>query len=556
MNQIDERGIRDELRDLVLQTIDGSATDADCARLESLLQMSPNAARWYLEDFDLAGTLLWDSRRAADHVWIDQLKSERVPVVTLPEPSPATLHRRRWWPTLTSVAAVAVLLYGGFVFLAWNLRPNKPPSIAGGDGASVATVRDLTDVRWSSGSRLTAARGTPLTGRRGNSIHPGEPLRIESGTIELELNAGTKLVVEGPADCSVDGDNRVSLRSGKLLARVPEQAIGFTVDTPTARIVDLGTEFGVRVSSEGTSEIAVKTGKIDVVPLGDQSVKSQKTLRLGAGEGVKVAKGDGTVTPLAEADFRLFESIDAHSGDRKSARDEYEVLAWYRCGEDDVRLDSKEVSETVANRAATVQSPLKLFGSVWNVNEGVPRDSQSSLLFDPRRNSQFGRANKVSPKRSDWVIEVWAYAERRPDHCTLVHLGDASKNGFGIYGIEGRWGGHTPKQHFIGAAPCEVGKWTHLALVHQSDRCVFLVNGFQAGTTWVPTETIADDFLVVGGFQDLESDKVSEVFPGKLDEIRVIELKRPFKPQMLNCVAPRGQSGNHTAEARFELPSN
>src|SRR6185436_11765751 len=92
-------------------------------------------------------------------------------------------------------ALVALCVYGSFALIAWNLRPDKLPNFAAGNPDSVAVVRDTTDVQWVSKSAEP-------------SVLPGEPFKIESGTIELELKAGTKLVVEGPADWSIDGDNQ------------------------------------------------------------------------------------------------------------------------------------------------------------------------------------------------------------------------------------------------------------------------------------------------------------------------------------------------------------
>jgi hypothetical protein len=176
-------------------------------------------------------------------------------------------------PALRYAALVALGLYGSFVLVAWNLRPDRLPS--------VAVVRDTTDVQWSSGSRLTA------TSTRGKSIHPGEALKIESGTMELELKTGAKLVVEGPADWSVDDKNRVSLRAGKLLATVPAQAVGFSVETPTAKIVDLGTEFGVEVDDSQNTNVHVRKGEVSVRRPA-QAVGQNQEVRLSAGRAIRL----------------------------------------------------------------------------------------------------------------------------------------------------------------------------------------------------------------------------------------------------------------------------
>jgi hypothetical protein len=256
-------------------------------RLNQFLRDSDDARRLYLQHFYLSSMLHWlhddalvgGGQPAA--VNSQPPGSIAQPIQKLTSPvlgflgrAASSLNR----PLVWSIVAVAAAFYGTFTFISWNLRPEKLASFAAGK-TSVAVVRDATDVQW---SKNAAAKSTE------SSILSGEPLRIESGTIELELNAGTRLVVEGPAEWSVDGRNRVSLRAGKLLAYVPEQAIGFTVETPTAKVVDLGTEFGVEVSADGVANVAVLKGRVNVTPVANVGQKSTNSQRLVAGETVQI----------------------------------------------------------------------------------------------------------------------------------------------------------------------------------------------------------------------------------------------------------------------------
>jgi hypothetical protein len=150
-------------------------------------------------------------------------------------------------------------------------------------GSAVATISNATDVQWP--QNATAKSAT-------SPIFSGEPLKIDSGTMEIELQAGTKLVVEGPADWSVDGHNSVSLRAGKLVARVPLDAIGFTVETPTAKVVDLGTEFAVAVNKAGTTDVQVLKGKVKLHPGTKRNISSQtdQPIILSAGDARRVER--------------------------------------------------------------------------------------------------------------------------------------------------------------------------------------------------------------------------------------------------------------------------
>ena len=81
------------------------------------------------------------------------------------------------------------------------------------------------------------------------------------------------------------------------MANVPPPAVGFTVETPTAVLNDLGTEFGVNVHEAGTSDVQVFRGLVDV-----RHRASGKTDHMTTGDNrrygsVAVAEFD----PLAEA---------------------------------------------------------------------------------------------------------------------------------------------------------------------------------------------------------------------------------------------------------------
>jgi hypothetical protein len=236
-------------------------------------------------------------------------------------------------PVMVATLLVAFVSYGAFALIAWNLRPDQLPTRADDAPSSVAIIRNTADVQWSYIGASKSAR---------SSILLGEPLTITSGTMELELNAGTKLVVEGPADWSIDGDNRVSLRAGKLFAHVPENAIGFTIETPTATIVDLGTEFAVETDSAGRTDVEVVAGKVDVhYGAATKSSELRQTVRMSAGQARQFSKrkeagpvtvvdvkpgtkswvaksmsklGEASKVPVSPGEARLILSLNADAG--------------------------------------------------------------------------------------------------------------------------------------------------------------------------------------------------------------------------------------------------
>lgn len=95
----------------------------------------------------------------------------------------------------------------------------------------------------------------------GAEIKAGE-FSLQQGYAELMLNNGVQLMLEGPITLDFKSSDLVHVLEGNLVANVPEQAIGFTVLTPSSEIIDLGTEFAIAVTENGASEVHVLQGEV------------------------------------------------------------------------------------------------------------------------------------------------------------------------------------------------------------------------------------------------------------------------------------------------------
>lgn len=139
---------------------------------------------------------------------------------------------------------------GGAVWFLWSERVisfGAPVS-----AASFCKVSDSLDARWSSKSPK-AKLGEPL----GKDL-----MRLESGVVELTFSSGATVALEGPAQFKVRDYNTLELVSGKVAADVPKRARGFSVKSPTATVVDLGTRFGEIVNS--ATEVDVFQGNVQL----------------------------------------------------------------------------------------------------------------------------------------------------------------------------------------------------------------------------------------------------------------------------------------------------
>ncbi len=103
-----------------------------------------------------------------------------------------------------------------------------------------------------------------------------EIVRLFAGSVELTFDKGAVVTVDGPVEFRPLSTGQLELRRGRLLASVPQEAIGFTVSTPTSKIVDLGTEFEVAVNDAGESDVQVLKGEVEVAPITPDEDNVQK----------------------------------------------------------------------------------------------------------------------------------------------------------------------------------------------------------------------------------------------------------------------------------------
>jgi hypothetical protein len=129
----------------------------------------------------------------------------------------------------------------------------------------VAHVTGLTNCEWPPGGEVL---------KFGDTLRPGERLRLSRGVLQLTYETGAKVVLEGPVDMVMTTAIEAKLSAGKIAAAVPRFARGYTIMTPTAEVVDLGTEFGVSVDDSGASEIHVFDGDVVTRPIGQHGTGS------------------------------------------------------------------------------------------------------------------------------------------------------------------------------------------------------------------------------------------------------------------------------------------
>jgi len=244
-------------------------TAEQATELESLLATSDAARTYAVEYLHLDALLARYECGAASHGRaVSKAAIDDTPLVTPPQITIGTKKS----PVLGFLAAITNRVPGGeftvgtltllvIVAAFWGLAVGFYGRL-NADSSQPAFVFASDHAVW----RKQPRAGLPAASHVNQpAIAKGESLQLASGSVELKLKQGATLVVEGPAEWSIDGNNHASLTAGRLVAKVPSRAVGFTLQTPTGSIVDLGTEFSVHVTPNGGADVQVLKGAVEVL---------------------------------------------------------------------------------------------------------------------------------------------------------------------------------------------------------------------------------------------------------------------------------------------------
>lgn len=156
-------------------------------------------------------------------------------------------------------------------------------------------LTSAADTVWTAQGDVRDAEGSRATLREGSS------LRVKSGTLELRLESGAAMIIQGPAHVSFPKLTEPELRSGWLWIDSGASHESFVIHTPELRIRNLGTRFGVRVDAEGDAEVHLIGGKLEVMP----KASPESILKLTPdGRGLEIpAEGEPIALDLARDPF-------------------------------------------------------------------------------------------------------------------------------------------------------------------------------------------------------------------------------------------------------------
>ncbi|TWT80790.1 FecR protein [Planctomycetes bacterium CA13] len=262
-----------DIGDLIFQAIDEKISADDFERLQDAIENDQEVCVEYLRVVNLSESL----EEIAHNRAIDDAPT--LPKMTQPKrllnSASDSASRTRPFSSITWLSVVAATLLIG-VTLGWYWLPlmqttaenksvteivpavkNAPTTDDAVDSEPlyVAQITSVTtDVVWGKG---TAAADFLLRVRR------GDRLEIETGLVHVEYFSGAKLIINGPSTFVTTGIHSGRLERGQVTGKV--EGGDFLLTTPSARVLDLGTEFGVAVNDANGTDVCVFDGEVEVL---------------------------------------------------------------------------------------------------------------------------------------------------------------------------------------------------------------------------------------------------------------------------------------------------
>jgi hypothetical protein len=294
-------------RYLLCKSIDGEITSEEIQIFNTLLSGSPELEQYYLNNVLLI-YLLPEARITSDlNLPLEPLISNTelrelgifeasAPVLEMPKQElrqeliqkviypPQEKRKIGTLSKFTLVSSTAAMLF--LVLLVHMVSKSA---------SSLGQIEESMGVVWSDSS-------SPLFA--GDVLGDDEQF-LKKGFIRVRMNDGAAAVLEGPAEFRLERENQLFLLQGKLTASVPREAVGFTVRTPSATIVDYGTEFGVTVDKHAITETHVQKGRVEM-RLGSDSRVFDQSIRLTSGQAGRITGQTIERIPLEAIRFSYY----------------------------------------------------------------------------------------------------------------------------------------------------------------------------------------------------------------------------------------------------------
>lgn len=296
-----------------LKLADHTITPEEFEELNSILSADPQAARHYncimmaISDFRERGKEIIDDEVRSESVlketfWNEMSEYEKkAPEIEVPykKPQRELLQKIVYPPRenrkMNKFSKVFLALNAAAILFVLFLKFAPPRG-----GIEVATLTDSIHAKWANVTN-PMQKGTRLS-------NDNVPLQLREGFVEIKFDSNVQVTIEGPAEFQVLDDDMMKLSYGQLYFQVPPEAYGFQICTQHTKIIDLGTEFGIKEGLDGDTEVHVLKGRVNFI----SNILSKKiNVNLPAGSARKLDAERGELKEIPCKDNLFARHIDS-----------------------------------------------------------------------------------------------------------------------------------------------------------------------------------------------------------------------------------------------------
>ena len=514
-------------------------------QLEAILQDHPEARAYYLRYLDQHLEL----RRTGE-----VRSRSRQNVASLPRPGTTG---RNTWMAVSGVAAVLIL---GLSIALWKSLSPQPDNLTVAVTEPPVPIAYLTradGVKWRSKTNLPKIGGQLSAGA----------YELLAGQLRLDFIDGAAVAIQSPAEFSLQDEDSVLLKRGKMAVRASKPDGGFTVNTPVAIFFDVGTEFAVNVTEDSSSQLLVRDGEVVASVLGNEGTvlhgNSDSAL---SGETLVVDASQRTVqrAELSESQFAAMIDpglIPLNLGPAYvNAVKASSPLGYWRFEKIEDGVIRNEMS---SSHQALVFGDLSLEGLENRVGFFTPEKTDQYVLVEEgfeglNRDGEYSIELWMNPLNHDFSAVVGLVQPDRPGrdkhhkrdrhkkkHRLELRLAqiqslamDSKRCSFSELYAE-----HAGRMHFFhrldpddpfknvshafSVDPYSPGKWQHIVAVREADEISLFQNGALVYADTAPPNRDDDVYRVIVGRYSHKMRKkpgwMPNSFAGRIDEVAVYD---------------------------------
>ena len=145
------------------------------------------------------------------------------------------------WRKFGLAAAAAIVLFATALLGLFKITGDGLAA----DSPQFATITSLESVAWEQGQPYLAL---------GDRLQYGL-YSFSSGSVQFEMDNGTKLLIEGPASFELVDGEHLNMKEGRITVHASKEGNGFVIKNSAGEIINFGSTYSVDIRPDGSTEL-------------------------------------------------------------------------------------------------------------------------------------------------------------------------------------------------------------------------------------------------------------------------------------------------------------